>query len=82
VAPPDYPEPDKSAIDDRAGLAINGGVPAVYADSRARLNCRKPLDVTEAKWRQALDDAGRFLDEWGAVAAACLIARDSWPASP
>jgi hypothetical protein len=68
VVLPGYPEPDQVEIDERAGLAINGGVPAVYADAWARMNCRKPYGVTEAEWRQALDDGGQFLGGWWGLA--------------
>lgn len=57
------------AIEERAGLAADG-VPAVYLDAWARLNHQQPFDVSEAEWRQALDDGGRFLDGWGHDAAA------------
>ena len=46
-----------------------GRVPAVYLDAWARLNCQKPEGVTEADWRRALDDGGRFLDGFGEKAA-------------
>ncbi len=59
---------DPDAIDERAGLAADS-VPAVYLDAWARLNCQKPASVSEADWRLALDDGGRFLDAWGADAA-------------
>jgi hypothetical protein len=38
-------------------------VPAVYLEALAQLQARKPLEVTEAQWKQAIEDAGRFLDE-------------------
>ena len=58
----------EAAVDERAGLAADR-VPAVYLDVWARLNCQKPFDVTEAEWRLAIDDGGRFLDAWGSEAA-------------
>jgi len=61
--------PDLDAIEERAALAADR-VPPVYLDVWARLNCQKPASVSEAKWRLALDDGGRFLDAWGADAAA------------
>jgi len=66
VPPP--PEPEQGAIDERAGLCADG-VPPLYLDAWARLNCRKPLRASEAEWRRALDDGGRFLDAWGSLAA-------------
>jgi hypothetical protein len=56
------------AIEERAGLAADR-VPPVYLDAWARLNCQKPASVSEAEWRLALDDGGRFLDAWGSEAA-------------
>jgi hypothetical protein len=41
-------------------------VPEPYLDAWARLQCQH---VTVEQWRQAVDDAGRFLDQWGSVAA-------------
>lgn len=60
---------DESAalIEERAGLCANS-IPALYLDAWARLNHQKPDGISEAKWRQALDDGGRFLDAWGWVA--------------
>jgi hypothetical protein len=60
---------DKDTIlEERAGMAADS-VPEVYLHAWAQLNCRRPAKVTEAAWRQALDDGGRFLDTWGSVAA-------------
>jgi hypothetical protein len=56
------------AFDERASLAADG-VPPVYLKEWARLNCQKPASLSEAEWRQALDDGGRFLDAFGAEAA-------------
>lgn len=50
-------------IIERAGLCA-GSVPAIYLDAWARLNHQKPLWVSEADWRQALDDGERFFDAW------------------
>ena len=43
--------------------------PPVYLDGWARLSHQKPFEVSEAEWRLALDDGGRFLDAWGSEAA-------------
>jgi hypothetical protein len=56
-------------IDERAALAANR-VPDCYLDAWARLNHQKPVATSDAQWSRALDDAGRFLDDWGAEAAA------------
>jgi hypothetical protein len=60
---------DLNAIEERAALAADC-VPACYLDAWARLQCQKPASVSEAEWRRALDDGGRFLDAWGEDAAA------------
>jgi hypothetical protein len=43
-------------------------VPERYLDAWARFQLQCPGGVTEQAWRQAIDDAGRFLDEWGKLA--------------
>ena len=60
---------EADAIEERAALAADR-VPACYLDAWARLQCQRPLLLTEIDWRRAIDDAGRFLDAWGADAAA------------
>jgi hypothetical protein len=62
----DLPESVRDAIEERAALCA-GSVPAIYLDAWARLNHQKPVRVSEAEWRLALDDGGRFLDRWGWV---------------
>jgi hypothetical protein len=64
LAPPD---PDEAELEEREGMAI-GGVPEPYLDAWARLQCQKPPRVSDAEWRQAIDDAGRFLDQRGSLA--------------
>jgi len=44
-------------------------VPRVYADAFAVFMDRCPDGADEARWRLAIDDAGRFLDAWGNRAA-------------
>jgi len=56
-------------IEERTGMAADC-VPAIYLETWARLNCRKPQRIGETDWRRALDDGGRFLDRWGDEAAA------------
>ena len=58
---------EADAIEERAAA---DRVPACYLDAGARLQCQRPLLLTEIDWRRAIDDAGRFLDAWGADAAA------------
>jgi len=62
------PECDDAAFHEHAGMAADS-VPEVYLNAWARLNCSRPANVTEADWRRALDDGGRFLDAWGSMAA-------------
>jgi hypothetical protein len=59
---------DADAIEERAAMAADS-VPACYLDAWARLQCQRPPSVAESDWRQAIDDAGRFLDAWGAEVA-------------
>ena len=55
------------AIEERR--AIVGDVcPAPYADIFARLNHQKPFAVSTEEWERAVNDAGLFLDAWGALA--------------
>jgi hypothetical protein len=56
------------AVEERAALAADR-VPARYLEGWAGLNHQKPAQVSDAAWRIALDDGGRFLDQWGREAA-------------
>ena len=61
--------PDAFDVAERAAIAIEDGrVPPAYADAWAAFQTRKPGHVSEAEWFQAVDDAGRFLDEWAGLA--------------
>jgi hypothetical protein len=68
-------EVDTDAIEERAALAAES-VPACYLEAWARLQCQRPPSLAESEWRQAIDDAGLFLDAWGANAAAMLWSAD------
>jgi hypothetical protein len=47
------------------------GVPRDWAEAFARLQAMPPpAEVDAADWTAALNGAGRFLDQWGAEAAA------------
>jgi hypothetical protein len=61
-------KPDVDAIEERAGLSADR-VPPAYLEAWARLNCQKPVSVSEGEWRLALDDGGQLLDAWGNEAA-------------
>lgn len=45
-----------------------GNVPEAYLDGWARLQCQRPVTVSEYEQRQAINDAGLFLDYWGSIA--------------
>ena len=66
IAPIDA-EAVADAIEERAAIL---SCPAAYRDTFARLKHQKPLAVSDAEWRLAVNDAGLFLDIWGAEAAA------------
>jgi hypothetical protein len=57
------------AIEERAAPA-GDRVPAVYLDAWARFQCQRPFSVDPDPWQRAINDAGLFLDGWGAEAAA------------
>jgi hypothetical protein len=46
-----------------------GSLPEPYLDAFARLQCQKLITVLDDEQRQAINDAGRFLDAWRALAA-------------
>lgn len=56
-------------VDERAAIAIHdGGIPDGYGEAFARLQTAQPIGVDHSRWLQLIDDAGRFLDQWGAEA--------------
>ena len=61
------PDPDEVEIEEHKAMAM-GGVPEPYLDGWARLQIQKPLTVSDAQWRLAINDAVLFLDEWGSMA--------------
>jgi hypothetical protein len=64
-----FPLDDDVAVAERAAIAIElGRVPPAYAGAWAVFQMRKPGQLSEAAWFQAIDDAGRFLDEWASLA--------------
>jgi hypothetical protein len=57
-------------FDERAAIAIHdGGIPEIFGDAFAQLQIAQPIGVPQGRWLRAIDDAGRFLDRWGNVAA-------------
>jgi hypothetical protein len=54
---------------ERAAIAIEeGGIPTVYAQAFAQLQLFHPSEVPNPVWELAINDAGLFLDKWGALA--------------
>ena len=65
------PDEIEAIIAERQAVAeIDGGVPVEFSWSFASLQTMRPHRVPEEVWRQAIDDAGRFLDQFGETAAA------------
>jgi len=69
------------SIVERAALAADG-VPACYLDGWARLQCQRPFSMDLRVWRSAINDAGLFLDAWGADAAALQWRSDELFSAP
>jgi hypothetical protein len=61
------PNPDPVEINERGGMATDK-VPDSYLDAWARFQSQCPAVVIEERWRQAVADAGRFLNQWGKLA--------------
>jgi hypothetical protein len=60
---------DADEVNERTAIAIHeGGVPEVYAEAFAHLQTAQPIGIDHSRWLQAVDDAGRFLDQWGTEA--------------
>jgi hypothetical protein len=55
---------DFDQIREREALALDGDVPAVYAPAFAALQIRRPANMEDYRWQQAILDAGVFLDTW------------------
>jgi hypothetical protein len=60
-------EPEEAEIKELKGMTMYS-VPERYLDAWARFQLQCPGTVTEQAWRQAIDDAGRFLAQWGKLA--------------
>lgn len=72
-ATPAHDRPSLQDIfDERAAIAeFEGGIPRLWAEGFARLQMTPcPAAMRPDRWRQVIDDAGRFLDRWAAKAAA------------
>ena len=60
---------ERGELAERAAIAIvDARVPPAYADAWAGFQIRNPGHVSARDWFRAVDDAGRFLDEWAALA--------------
>lgn len=66
-APPNDADAD---ICEREGLALDS-VPDVYLRAWATLQNYRPFGVSPDTWARVVDDAGRFLDQWGDDAEEC-----------
>lgn len=58
---------EEAFIAEREAIVLSGGagVPLRYAMTFARLCHVRPEGLSEARWRQLMDDAGRWLDVFG-----------------
>lgn len=63
---------ENADFDERAAIAeFEAVVPREWAEGFARLDTAKPLlGFSCDRWRQLIDDGGRFLDQWANQAAA------------
>jgi hypothetical protein len=56
---------------ERAAIVAANGIPDAWAETFAKLDAMpRPVSIRPDRWRQIVDDAGRFLDAWGRQAAA------------
>ncbi|GEO18617.1 hypothetical protein [Microvirga aerophila] len=66
------PEKERRAqlLEREAFAAVEGGVHPTFITGFAKLQMSQPAGTKEAVWHQAINDAGLFLDRFGAKAAA------------
>jgi hypothetical protein len=64
--------PSPFDFDERSAIVEHdGGVARAWAEGFARLSVsRPPVGFSYARWRELLDDGGRFVDRWAEIAAA------------
>jgi hypothetical protein len=55
-------------LEERDAMALEGGVSPAFARVFAALQVGRPASVDEARWYQAINDVGVFLDTWGRMA--------------
>jgi hypothetical protein len=65
---PEHSPKHSSSPNAQASQSWTAGCPEAYADAWAVFQIRKPTNVSGADWYRAVDDAGRFLDEWASLA--------------
>ncbi|MDR3493359.1 MAG: hypothetical protein P4L82_02050 [Ancalomicrobiaceae bacterium] len=58
---------DGEDIERAAIIEFDGGRPGALADAFAAMEARCPDGAGSERWSQAIDDAGRLLDRWGAT---------------
>jgi hypothetical protein len=66
----DEAEKESQILERQAFAEIEGGVHPSFVAGFVRLQMSQPEGKTEAEWHQAINDAGLFLDSFGAKAAA------------
>lgn len=59
---------DPDEMQERAAMAMEGGVSALYVESFARMQVVHPIRLSREEWGRMIDDAGRFLYAWGEAA--------------
>lgn len=66
-------EDRNATFEERAAIVeYDGGVPREWAEGFARLDlAMPPSGFDQERWRQLIDDGGRFIDRWAQTAAAC-----------
>ena len=71
LAKPANAETAPDGFEERAAIIEDGAdVPRAWAEGYAKLcTMPRPTDFTVERWQRLVDDAGRFLDDWGRQAA-------------
>ena len=55
------PGPEPVDLEERAAMAVEGGLAALYVDAFARMQVVHPIRLSRDEWARMIDDAGRFL---------------------
>lgn len=56
------------ALNERTAMALEGSIPACYAQAFAALQLYRPDGADETRWQQAVAGIALFLDTWGSQA--------------